>query len=456
MTALAAKTRHPAAADQPLDSRTVVATWLPLAASWLLMGLELPLVSAVMARLPQATVSLAAYGGVVFPCALLIESPIIMLLAASTAVCRDRPAYALVQRFMFVAAGSLTLLHALVAFTPLFDVVAGTLLGVPPETREPARLGLRLMLPWTLAIAYRRTQQGVLIRFRRPHAVTIGTAIRLAVNCAVLGIGARHGGLPGIAVGASAVACGVVAEAIYAGWAVRPVVAREMPAIAAGSPLTWRAFLHFYLPLSATPLIGFLAMPLSAAGMSRMPLALESLAIWPVLSGVTFTLRSLGFAFNEVVVSQLDHRFAVRTLRRFAVVLSAASSGVLLLAAATPLGVLWFGRVSALPADLAGLAARALWIMVPLPALAVWQSWWQGTLVHSRRTRGVTESVVVLLAATLLPLAIGVAFHAAPGILFAAAAFTVGNGAQAAWLVRRSRSEIARLEARDALAGGRS
>ena len=42
-----------------------------------------------MARLPQSTVSLAAYGGVVFPVALLVESPILMLLTASTALARD-------------------------------------------------------------------------------------------------------------------------------------------------------------------------------------------------------------------------------------------------------------------------------------------------------------------------------------------------------------------------------
>jgi hypothetical protein len=433
-----------------LDSRRVLATWLPLAASWLLMGLELPLVSAVMARLPQATVSLAAYGGVVFPCSLLIEAPIIMLLAASTAVCRDRQAYALVRKFMYITGGALSALHALVAFTPLFDFVVGTLLRVPEETREPARLGLRLFVPWTLSIAYRRTQQGVLIRFGHPRTVTIGTAVRLATNAAVLGLGAWHGGLPGIAVGAGAVCCGVVAEAIYAAWAVRPVRTHEMPAESAGPPLTLRAFLHFYLPLSATPLITFLAMPLSAAGMARMPLALESLAVWPVLSGISFTLRSVGFAFNEVVVSMLDHRGAVPVLRRFALWLSIATSGILFVAATTPLGSLWFGRVSALAPDLAQLATHALWLLVPMPALAVLQSWWQGSLVHSRRTRGVTESVVALLAASFLVLAAGVVLHRFPGVFFAAAAFTIGNAAQTVWLARRARSEIARLEVQDA------
>src|ERR1051326_7830862 len=69
----------PGQAARSLSLPPVASRWAPLAGSWLLMGLKLPAVSGVMARLPHATVSLAAYGGVVFPLALLIESPILML-----------------------------------------------------------------------------------------------------------------------------------------------------------------------------------------------------------------------------------------------------------------------------------------------------------------------------------------------------------------------------------------
>ena len=62
--------------------KRVLVTWWPLAASWLLMGVELPALSAIVARLPEPEINLAAYGGVVFPIALIIESPIIMLLAS--------------------------------------------------------------------------------------------------------------------------------------------------------------------------------------------------------------------------------------------------------------------------------------------------------------------------------------------------------------------------------------
>lgn len=441
----------PPLATTPLRVRDVASVWAPLAGSWLLMGLELPLVSAAIARMPHPTIGLAAYGGAVFPLALLVESPIIMLFSASTALARDEASYRLVRRFMRTAAGALTLVHAVLAFTPLFDFVVARLLGIPEEVRESARTGLRIMLPWTAAIAYRRTQQGVLIRFGRPQAVTQGTAVRLATLVVVLGGALAWGRVPGIVAGTVAVSGGVVAEALFAGFAVRPIRRGALRAAPPVSPaLDMRAFLRFYVPLMITPTINFLAMPLSAAAMSRMPFALESLAAWPALSGITFTLRSVGFAYNEVVVARLDAHRPVAALRRFATLLAAAASSGLALLALTPLGHAWFATVSGLAPALAALAAAALPLLALTPALSVWQSYWQGALVHSGRTRGVTESMVALLAATAVVLAAGVAWRGVAGIHFAAGALLAGNAAQAAWLWYRGRHEVARVAARDA------
>ena len=109
-----------------LSYRRIFATWWPLAASWLLMGVELPAVSAFVARMPNPAINLAAYGGIVFPLALIIESPVIMLLAASTALSKDEPSYQLIRRFMLITAAALTGLHILIAFTPLYYFVAET------------------------------------------------------------------------------------------------------------------------------------------------------------------------------------------------------------------------------------------------------------------------------------------------------------------------------------------
>jgi len=95
----------------------------------------------------------------------------------------------------------------LVPLTPLYALVVFGLLRPPPEVVEPARLGLRIMTPWTMAIAYRRYQQGVLIRFGRSRAVSLGTAVRLVTIALTLAVGAALSsalGLPAVVVGASA------------------------------------------------------------------------------------------------------------------------------------------------------------------------------------------------------------------------------------------------------------
>ncbi|MFN8180078.1 MAG: hypothetical protein U0167_19250 [bacterium] len=428
-------------------SRQVVAAWWPLAASWLLMGCELPAVSAVLARLPSPEISLAAYGGIVFPVSMLIESPIIMLLAASTALSVDREAHRRLSRVVALAGATLTALHLLVAATPLFGLVVARLLGAPAEIQHPARIGLLLMTPWTWSIAYRRFQQGVLIRTGRSRTVGIGTAVRLGSNVAMLAIGYAWGRFPGIVVGTTAVAVGVMSEALFVGFQARRAL-RELPANdPAATPLTRGRFVRFYTPLAATSVLTMGMLPLATAAMSRMPLTMASLAAWPVLNGLTFTLRSLGFAYHEVVVAMLGRSKAYAALRRFAFVLAGTVTGILAVVAATPLSHVWFAGVSGLSAPLASLAARALWIAIPLPAASVAQSWFSGILVNRHDTRGVSEAVALQLVVCAIVLGAGVAWSGVAGIHVAVTATLASTLAQQWWLARRSAAHRDRLMA---------
>lgn len=436
--------------NHELPFSRIVKTWWPLAASWLLMGVELPLLSAVVARLADPKIHLAAYGGVVHPLSMIIESPIIMLLAASTALSRDWDSYQKLNRFMMWSGAVLTLLHILVAFTPLYYLVVVKTIGIPEEVVEPARIGLMIMTPWTWSIAYRRFNQGVLIRFGHSQNVGTGTVVRLAANAVVLGIGYLIGTIPGIIVGASAVALGVVCEALYAGYAVRPVIANQLKlAPSTGKPLHLRPFLTFYVPLAMTSLITLLANPLGSAALSRMPEALASLAVWPVVTGLVFLFRSTGMAFNEVVVALLDEPYAVRNLRRFTYLLSGAVTLLIVVLAGTPLASLWFEKVTALPPDLTEMAQRSLWLALPLPALTVFQSWFQGTMLNDRRTRGITESVAVYLLLTGLFLGFGVLWSGSAGIYVGLAAMSFASLGQTAWLWLRSRRAFANVLERD-------
>jgi hypothetical protein len=140
--------------------------------------------SAIVARLPQPEVNLAAYGGVVFPLALIIESPIIMLLSASTALCKDWGSYLKVYRFMMVASAVMTFVHILIAFTSLRPGGSGHTRCAFRNCRAGSP-GTPHHASWTWSIAYRQFHQGILIRFN--HARKVGSDFHcLACNLTVL------------------------------------------------------------------------------------------------------------------------------------------------------------------------------------------------------------------------------------------------------------------------------
>lgn len=425
------------------EMSTVFQLWWPLAGSWLFMGLELPLVSAVMARLAAPEINLAAYAGVVFPLSLLIEAPVIMLLAASTTLSRNWSSYVMLRRFMWVMASALTLLHILVAWTPLYDFLVSSMLGVPQDIIEPARIGLKLMTPWTGAIAIRRFQQGLLIRTGRTRPIGIGTAIRFVFNLTVLILGLMAETVPGIVVATMGMSCGVLAEALFINWCVRPIIttmyreahpSEEIP--------TFSHILAFYVPLAMTPLFTLVALPVVSAALSRMPLPLESLAVWPVLAGLSFTLRSFGLAYQEVMVALLDRPEYLKPLKQFATILGAVASGIFILIAATPLAPIWFRYIAGLSPELAALGEQAIWLAVLFPGFSAIESYFQGILVHRRQTRGITEAVALSFLIISLILIGGTLYGQLTGLYIGLTAAVCGTLIQLLWLWFRSQHSL--------------
>ena len=407
------------------------------------MSVELPTVSAVVARMANPEVQLAAFGGVVFPVALVVEGPVIMMLAAATALADHRENLRKLWRFAHQLGLGLTLFHALVAFTPLHDVIVLRLIGAPAELLEPSRLGLQLMLPWAWLIADRRFHQGLLIRLGHSRAVGVGTAVRLVATVSSLTLGYWLQWGSGVALACSTLSVAVLAEALYARWAVARIDAYALVPAADGRPaMSLSELYHFYLPLALSPLVALLALPIGSAGVSRMPDSLMCLAVWPALNGLSFTSRSIGVAFNEVVVSLSERQGSRSVLQRFGWSWGLVTSLLLLLLCASPGAEWWFGDVMGLSDALVSIGVSALWYGVPLPLLTFIRSYYQGILVANRKTRGVTEAVVVQVAMVALILVGGVTSQAWLGADVAMLAILSGTLLQVFWLRWRVHVDI--------------
>jgi hypothetical protein len=412
-----------------------------------MMGIELPFLSAIVARLANPEINLGAYGGVVFPLSLLIEAPIIMLLTASTKLTRDLSSYRKLWKFTILSGGSLSALHLLVALTPIFDLIAGNLLGVEDDIIETSRLGMIIMTPWTLAIAHRRFNQGILIRFGQSKAVGWGTLVRLAADAIVLftcfGLASTiESNSLGIIAATAAVSAGVIAEAAYAAWRVRPIIRNILPNIKSTEPpITRKGFLSFYIPLALSPLLGLAAQPVLTAGISRMPSPMESLAILPAVNGFTFLFRSVSLAFLEVVVSLIERPGGYLALRRFAWQAAIIVFGLQITIVATPLAGIWFGTISGLNPTLGNLATTTVWAAITLAATGFGSSFCQGLLVHSRKTRSITESVALFFVVIVFGLTVGAIGDWMTGAIFALMVYAVAQAAQFGWLFFRSHSD---------------
>jgi hypothetical protein len=249
--------------------------------------------------------------------------------------------------------------------------------------------------------------------------------------------------IPGILVATAALSAGVLVEAGFMLWCVRPIVQDlKHNHFMSEQPLTLKRLGTFYWPLALTPLITLSTLPIGSAAISRMPDALESLAVWPVLGGLTFVFRSVGIAVQEVVVTFYDQPDFRRPLKQFAGLISFGACGCLLLIAATPLSTIWFESVAVLNPELAALAGTALWMAVILPAFSPWESYFQGELVSRGATTYITQAVSLYLLGSSLILVMGMYYGQITGLYVGLAAMLTGLGVQLGWLRKHRHHEL--------------
>ncbi len=388
--------------DAPLTNRTVLRFWLPLEATWLMMAAEGPFLAALIARLADAKLNLAAYG-VVTSLAWIVESPIINILSATNALAQDKVAFHKMRRFAMTMILAVTAVMLLLLTPPVFGFVTGRLIGLPPDVAKLAFPAMAFMALWPGAIGFRRFYQGVLIRQGKPRAVAVGTVVRLATMAVAGLVLALAAGLPGASVGAGALGAGVVAEAA-ASWfmarrSVRRILAEPDEACPFGRDLTMARIGRFYLPLGLMSFLALAIHPMTTFFLGRSRQPIESLAVMPVVLSLVFLFRTPGIALQEVVIALLGGRGGHRaTLRGFSGTVGALASAALTVVLFSPLSTAWLRGLSGLTPELAAFALVPARIMVLIPALEALISFERGVLVKTHRTWPVMTSVAAQVA----------------------------------------------------------
>ena len=427
---------------EPLSQRAIFRFWYPLSATWLMMAAEGPLLTSLIARLDDPKHNLAAYG-VATAIAMIIESPIIMMLSASIALVKDAPSYHALRGFIIKLNIMVTVGMLLTLIPPIFNFIAFSLLNLSPEVGELMYGCLAAMVLWPAAIGFRRFWQGLLIRAHQTRKVAIGTIVRLLTMFLSAMFMVNFTTLHGTYIGGIALTVGVICESIATRiMAHETIVAiRNEPEHFTEAPLTNKYMISYYTPLALTSLIGMASMPIITFFIGRSPMSLESLAVLPIIESFVFIFRSVGFAYQEVGLALLGPRNEQnKPLRTFGVTVGLTTSGIYSLLVFTPLIHPVLSGLYGLSDELASFAVLPSRIVVILPFLAISFAYFRSIMMNNRRNAIVTYSTMIEVGGMITLIFLTVTLFKPVGIIAAAIGLSFGRlGAQwfLLWMYRR-------------------
>jgi Na+-driven multidrug efflux pump len=420
---------------ESLTYRRIFLFWGPLALTWLMMSFEQPFLIAFIARLKDAKYNLAAFG-IAGSFAMIIEAPIIMLMSASTALVRGRNSYKKLKKFTDILNAVITGIQLIILIPPIFNFIVVRLMEVPEDVARLAHIALLIFLPWAASIGYRRFYQGILIRNNLTRRVTYGTMVRLSV-IVIMGLLLYAAGVKGAYVGAGAMALAVLCEAI----ATRMMVSRILKTLlqkedTENGNLRLRSIARFYYPLALTSILSLGVHPFVTFFLGRSNMAVESLAVLPVVNSLVFVFRSMGLSYQEVNIALIgEKKQNYKVLRNYAVYLGIIVTILISVLAFTPLADLWFINVSGLSTELADLSYLPLKIMILLPALTVLLNFQRSSQIINGTTGPISVATAVELIGIIVVLLVCVVFLNLVGVVAASIAFIVGKSLSNIYLI---------------------
>ncbi len=420
-------------------------TWWPIAISWVLLALEPMFFSSVISRYPNAKVNLAAYGNVAWMIPIVIQSPIMLIQAASATLCKDKETFYKLRKFANWMSVGLTALHVLIAVTPLYFFVVRTILNVPEEVVGVARQGLIFMIPWAGSISYRRFHQGILVRFGHTRRMSFGTILRLISDVICVSLLALIPGINGLAVATAAQGFSVFLEGAYVGIVTQPVIKKELKSNNGAEIISWKSFAKFYTPFMVNSIILILYNPMNSAAMGRLPFALASMATWPVVNGFANMINNLGQASREVTLTYIRHEGAFPVIRRFCLIVGAISVAILSLFCFTPLFDWYLKVVVSLPSDLLQYAKTTLLLLIPIGLTFSLSNMFTGLIAFSGKTISLLVSTVIMLLVVFTGLVAGILLQPFEGIYVVAGVYLIASIVQLVWLYWTNRDSVANL-----------
>ena len=377
-----------------LSMKQISFFFLPLLLNVQLMSVSHSIINSALARLDDYVLALASFS-VAMVVHLLFASPSYQNHTITIAVVRGPRSFRSMIIFVVLIALFVSLMLNLIAYTPFGDFMLRRVLGVDADVAREARQAIAFMALLPFFTGFRGFFQGLVIRSRRTHLVTIATGIRVVTLLGFIVLGRRW--FNGAQLGAFALVACVALESMVMGamaYRNRGSVPTKVGDAEVDDRQTPLKVLRFALPVAFSSGLQQTIPVVINAIISRLPDANLALAAFGVIRAIMFMLagplRNLQQVYLAMVESAADYKVVVHFFYRTSAVMA-----LLVLLLAFPFNNLILKQVLGIADDL------RMYIITPLAWCAIFPLFYGATNLLRAHFTG-SGQTLVLGQATIL------------------------------------------------------
>lgn len=378
----------------PIKSKNFWVLWRQfyhLAMSDITMALADPFRTIALSRFPFPEVTIAIIS-VIKSVVLCMESPVLTILHASTALSANHKSHIALRRFTLIISILLTIILLFLCYQPIYVWVFSNVFALTAPILETGKIALILIVPLPAAVAFRRFFQGILIRNRQEKEMSFASIMRLLSTVFVLIIG-YYFQLDAICIGAISFVAPAIFEALIVFLSVNKSVLNDTGE-KTDLPVTINQVTRYYLPLGFTSIVVWVGKAALVAIIAHADRGLLAVAAWSVASGFLLPIANSTRMLQQIVITAPKH-LSQSIIFAFSVIIGLVACLPLLFLAFTNYG---HNLIHILLQDNTALIAEllpSLKVLFILPFLVAMQNYLQGHLMILNRLWCINFSAII-------------------------------------------------------------
>ncbi|QOR36240.1 hypothetical protein IMX26_05355 [Clostridium sp. 'deep sea'] len=367
----------------------LIAFFLPIALSLMIMMSTHSVVSSALARTTDAAIAIASYS-VAKSVSNMFQSPCITLRRLCVARFKSKESFDKVLKLTGITLIISLIAMGVIVFTPLSKFVFLKLIGVSEELLPHTIRAMTILFFMPLLAAVRSIYQGVITVCRKTYLLTIATAVRAVVMFSLAAIITNTQFITGSIIGSVLMISGILTEAVFA-FIFGKKYLKQLPQTSPDKDeLDFGGLWLFFIPLVVAQFAMTWGQPSVNAGLARAVNPEVSLAAYQVGRSFAWIFIGMFGRVHQLILVFAKNKESWLKVRRFALVLGISQAIILMIIAVTPIGEWILTNIIGVDQELMVMSMSTIFSLSFVPFILSQTEIYAGLLIKNNKTPVIT------------------------------------------------------------------